>query len=562
MVTVENVRLVLGDRTILSDISFRLADGEKTGLVGVNGAGKSSLLKILAGQTLPDGGTVTVKGNIGYLPQEPSVAFRSDQTTLQCFLEARGLLALTDELDRTALAMGKSHPGSPEQRKLLESYGAAQHEWERRGGYEAESESRRLLDGLGLARLPLTQPFGKLSGGQKTRLALATLLFTRPDLLMLDEPTNHLDRAAAGWLMDYLAAFTGAVLLISHDLILLDRAINRVLRIDETTGTMDIYKGNYTRYIRQREERRILAEKQALLAGREMARLQVTADRFRAGTRASQAHAIDSRIERLHAGLPTQQTVSKGPKMKTIDAPPTTRIVLEATDIWKAYDQNIVLAGVSFAHERGQKLALIGPNGAGKTTLLRIITNQLAADDGQIRLGQNVRIGYYAQEHESLDPNASVLEEAQRSVISTQPPFLGDAQVRSFLGTFLFTGAKVYQQVSTLSGGERTRLAIAKLFLEKSNLLLLDEPTNNLDPASQESLLSALKRFSGSLVIVCHLPSFMERLAPERALILPSGEFTYFDPSQLALEVIKRRGPGARKASATLPPPPVLTGRR
>src|ERR1035437_6797946 len=403
MLTVENVRLVLGDRTIISDITFLLADGEKAGLVGVNGAGKTSLLKILAGQTLPDGGTVTVQGRIGYLPQDPSVAFQPDQTTLDCFLEARVLLALTHQLDSSALAMGKSHPGSPEQHKLLESYGAAQHEWERRGGYEAESEARRLLDGLGLARLPLSQPFAKLSGGPKTRLALATLLFTQPEILMLDEPTNHLDRAAAAWLMDYLASFKGAVLLISHDLILLDRAINRVLRIDETTGTLDIYKGNYTRYIKQREERRILAEKQALLMGREMARLQVTADRFRAGTRASQAGAIDKRIERLSAGIPIVQSNSKGPKMKTIDPPPTTRIVLEANDIWKAYDTNIVLAGVSFAHERGQKLALIGPNGAGKTTLLRIITGQLEADDGQIRLGQNVRVGYYAQEHESLD---------------------------------------------------------------------------------------------------------------------------------------------------------------
>jgi ATPase subunit of ABC transporter with duplicated ATPase domains len=254
--------------------------------------------------------------------------------------------------------------------------------------------------------------------------------------------------------------------------------------------------------------------------------------------------------------------MAKGPKMKIIDAPPTTRVVLEATDIWKAYDQNIVLSGVSFAHERGQKLALIGPNGAGKTTLLRIITSQLPADDGEIRLGQNVRVGYYAQEHESLDPKASVLDEAQRSVTSTQPPFLGDAQVRSFLGTFLFTGSKVYQQVGTLSGGERTRLAIAKLFLEKSNLLLLDEPTNNLDPASQEALLEALKRFTGSVVIVCHLASFMERLAPERALILPGGEFTFFDPALLALETPARRGQGTKKGAISSAATPVMIGRR
>ncbi len=551
MLTVEHVSLVLGERTILDDLSFEIGQGEKVGLVGVNGAGKSSLLKILAGQILPDRGTVSAPSSVGYLPQEPRLAFRPDQTTLECFLETRGLLDLTRELEQTARAMGATRPDSPEQQRLLARYGQAQHEWERRGGYEAEAQARRLLDGLGLARIGLGQPYATLSGGQKTRLALATLLFSHPALLLLDEPTNHLDRAAATWLMDFLAGFAGSVLLVSHDLALLDRAITRVFRIDERTGQLEISRGNYSRYLAQREERRRLAEKQARLADREIARLQVTADRWRAGTRATLAHNLDRRIERLRETRPTKPAEAKGPRMKVIDPPPPTRVVLEVSDLWKAYGDNIVLAGVSFVQERGQKIALLGPNGAGKTTLLRAIAGRLPVDDGQIHLGQNVRIGYYAQEHESLDPAATVLEEARTSVATGPPPLLGDAQIRSFLGTFLFTGAKVQQQVSTLSGGERTRLALAKLFLEKANLLLLDEPTNNLDPASQEALLAALKRFTGSVIIVCHVAGFVEQLAPELALILPTGEFTPFDLSLLAREEPSRPG---RPPSPTLTP--------
>jgi ATPase subunit of ABC transporter with duplicated ATPase domains len=243
---------------------------------------------------------------------------------------------------------------------------------------------------------------------------------------------------------------------------------------------------------------------------------------------------LERRIERLKAEMPTRTTESKGPTLKTIAPPNSGRVVLEAADLWKAYDQNIVLAGVSFTLERGQKLALLGPNGAGKTTLLKVIGGALPVDDGAVRPGLNVRLGYYAQEHEALDPSATVLEEAKRSAAIGQPvPPPPEGVVRSFLGSFLFTGAKVFQQVGTLSGGERTRLALAKLFLEKANLLLLDEPTNNLDPASQEALLKVLVAFTGTLVIVCHQAEFMERLAPDRALTLPEGQLAPFDPALL-----------------------------
>ncbi|HVC35733.1 MAG TPA: ABC-F family ATP-binding cassette domain-containing protein [Chloroflexota bacterium] len=550
MLTVEHVGLTLGDRAILDDISFQIAPGEKVGLVGVNGAGKSSLLKILAGQLLSDQGQVSVPSSVGYLSQEPRAAYHPDQTVLECLLEARGLLRLSRELETTARAMGQARQGSPELTRLLASYGDLQHEWERLGGYEGESLARRLLDGLGLSRVQLGQPFSVLSGGQKTRLALAALLFIRPDLLLLDEPTNHLDRTAAGWLMDFLVAFPGTVLVVSHDLLLLDRAISRVLRIDEQTGQLDVYRGNYSKYVAQREERRAQAEKQASLVGRKVAQLQETVDRWRSKpTRATQAKNMERRIARLRESAPEIQAQSRVLKIKGVEAAPTGRVVLEVSDLWKAYGANIVLTGVTFAQERGQTLALLGPNGAGKTTLLRIIAGVLAADDGRVRPGHNVRIGYYAQEHEALDSAATVFEEARRSALSVVPSVpLSDGQVRSFLGTFLFGGARVHQRIETLSGGERTRLALAKLFLEKANLLLLDEPTNNLDPASQEALLKALKGFTGSVVVVCHVVDFMQRLAPERALVLPSNEFGPFDPALLAREEPTRKRANGKAA--------------
>jgi ATPase subunit of ABC transporter with duplicated ATPase domains len=559
-----NLGLVLGDRTILDDVSLLIAPGEKVGLVGVNGAGKSSLLKILAGQLLPDHGTVTGPASLGYLPQEPRVAFRPQQTTLQCFLDARGLLDLARELEELARAMGPGACAPADLPAVLARYGRLQHQWEHRGGYDAEPQVHRLLEGLGLGRVRLDQPFATLSGGQKTRLALATLLFTSPDVLLLDEPTNHLDRNAAAWLMDFLAGFPGAVLVVSHDLALLDRAITRVLRIDEQSGQLEVYRGNYQAYLAQREARRAQAEKQARVVGREVAQLQATADRWRSGTRAVQARQLDRRIERLRGTVPPPPPAARAPRLKTIEPPPTSRVVLDVADVWKAYGENIVLTGVSFAQERGQTVALLGPNGAGKTTLLKVITGRLPADDGRIDPGLNVRIGYYAQEHEALDPGATVLEEGRRSAVIGQPvPPPGDAQIRTFLGSFLFTGAKVYQQVGTLSGGERTRLALAKLFLEKANLLLLDEPTNNLDPASQEALLAALQKYTGSVIIVCHLAEFLERLAPDRALVLPTNEYAFFDPALLALDAPARRGKGkvANAAAPSPPREPVAVGR-
>lgn len=560
MLSVQDVSVALGERPLLDTVSFQLARGEKVGLVGVNGAGKSTLLKIIAGQQLPDKGTVSAAASVGYLPQEPRIAFRPDDSAFACLLQEAGLLDLSRQIETTTRALGDAASGSSEQAHLLDRYGQLQHAWENQGGYEAEPLARRLLDGLGLGRVGFDQPFRTLSGGQKSRLALAALLFRGPDVLLLDEPTNHLDRGAAAWLMDFLASFSGAVLVVSHDLILLDKAISRVVRIDERTGQIELYRGNYSAYRKQWEARKAQAEKQARQANREIAQLQVTADRFRAGTRAAQARQLERRIERLKAATPAQTVESKGPALKTIAPPASGRVVLEAAELWKAYDQNIVLAGVSFALERGQKLALLGPNGAGKTTLLKVISGRLPLDDGQVRPGLNVRLGYYAQEHEALDPAASVLDEAKRSAVIGQPvPPPPEGVVRNFLGSFLFSGAKVFQQVGTLSGGERTRLALAKLFLEKANLLLLDEPTNNLDPSSQEALLKVLQAFTGTLVIVCHQADFMERLAPDRALTLPEGQLAPFDPALLLPET--KRGRNGKSPNGTAGPVLVGAGR-
>ena len=551
MLSVENLSLMLGERSLFGDVSFRIGNGEKVGLVGVNGAGKSTLLRVIAGQVLPDRGRITGPPRVGYLRQDPRVAFPSERSVIECLFGSRGLLELAREIDALARAIGDARSGSPDQTALIARYGRRLDEWEARGGYEAEPLARRLLDGLGLGHVGLEQSFGTLSGGQKTRLALAALLFSQPDILLLDEPTNHLDRAAAGWLMDFIADFSGAVLIVSHDLALLDRAISRVLHIDERNGRVEVYRGNYSAFVRQRDERRAQAERDARIAERQIQRLQVTADRWRATpTRVSQAKLLDRRVERLREAMPERAAESRAPKLRLGNPPTTGKVALEVSDLWKSYGDTLVLADLRFEQSRGQRIALLGSNGAGKSTLLKVLAQRLVADAGRVRYGHNVRVGYYAQEHEVLDRDATVLEEARRSaaVAGGQPPT--DGQLRTALGSFLFSGAKVRQTVGTLSGGERSRLALAKLFIEGANLLLLDEPTNNLDLASQESLLRALQSFSGSMIIVCHLSEFVARLSPERALLLPNGECVDFRPDLLALDAAPRRRRLAALSSA------------
>jgi ATPase subunit of ABC transporter with duplicated ATPase domains len=544
MLDVQHVTLSRGGKTLLQDATFLIGTGEKVGLVGVNGAGKTTLLRVLHGELDPDAGTITRPARVGYLGQERLADAQlaggaASATVRDVLLAGRELAATATELRaiEVRLAAGETAPA------LLARYGDLEERYRQRGGYAAEHEMARLLAGLGLEGVALEREVTGLSGGQKTRLALARVLFAAPDLLLLDEPTNHLDGPATRWLMDYLARFAGSVLLISHDLALLDRAITRVLHLDAATRTLTAYTGNYSSYQKQRAQ---AEESAAALAGRmraKITRLEEQADWMRHKTEkmARRAKVLDHLVERMREELPDPATLPRRERALALNLPlarQSGRVVFQAARLTKSYGGPAVFTDLSFEVERGQRLVVLGRNGAGKTTLLRVLAGLAPATRGRVETGQQVDLGYYAQEHESLHPGLTLLEEL-RQAASVMPhrvgPPPGEAQLRSLLGRFLFSGAQAFQRVGSLSGGEKTRLALARLMLGGYNTLLLDEPTNNLDPASRDQVRAALAGYKGTLVIVSHDTEFVAALEPDRALLLPQGAVRHFDHSQLAL---------------------------
>ena len=594
MLECQHVTLSRGGKTLLSDASFLIARGEKVGIVGVNGAGKTTLMQALRGALEPDAGVIARPKRIGYLGQErladAQLAAGLDGahdgavvTVRDVMLAGRDLARLAAELRAieaqlaqtptpvataapngaaTGKQKGKHNKPTNPLDALLARYGDLEERFGRMGGYAAEHEIAELLAGLGLDDVELERPVAALSGGQKTRLALARTLFATHDLLLLDEPTNHLDGAAILWLMDYLARYEGAVVLISHDLELLDRAITRILHLDATTRTLTAYSGNYTSYVKQREmnEQRALAETER--QQETIDRLQEQADWMRGKTdkMARRAKVLDHRIERIREEMPDVAALPRRERAMTMRLPlrrQSGRIVFTVDRLSKSYGGPMVLNDLSFEVERGKRLVVIGRNGAGKTTLLRLLAGVMAPTRGHITTGQMVDLGYYAQEHESLHPHLNLLEEmrlASDEAIAEQlaeqpnrkisPP--GDGELRSLLGRFLLSGEQVYQRVASLSGGEKTRLALARLMLGGYNTLLLDEPTNNLDPHSRNQVCQALASFKGTLILVSHDTAFVEALSPDFALVMGAGEadeapyryrgqMRYFDPSHLAL---------------------------
>jgi ATPase subunit of ABC transporter with duplicated ATPase domains len=573
MLEAQHIEIRRGATLLLADASFRVNPGEKVGIVGVNGAGKTTLMKTLYGELDPDAGTITRPASIGYLGQDPladamtdrnvcppvhpkdihppriQVAAEGPQTVRDFMLTGRGLDATAAEmrwveaaLDR-ATAPDGGGDAAPDLDALLARYSALEERFLLAGGYEAEFEIAQLLAGLGLKGVEMDQPVQALSGGQKTRLALARVLFAAPAMLFLDEPTNHLDGKAIRWLMEYLARYEGAVVLISHDLALLDAAIVRVLHLDAVTRRLAAYTGNYSSYLRQREgaEERALAQLERSQA--KIARLEEQANWMRGKTEkmARRAKVFDHLVERMREELPDQSALPHRERAFTMDLPitrPSGREVLRVEQVTHAYGPKRVLADLTFEVERGQRLAVIGVNGAGKTTLLKILAGVLMPTAGAVHLGYHVDLGYFAQEHENLHPDLTLLEElhgAAEELPHRQGPPPGEGALRALLGRFLFSGQQAFQRVGSLSGGEKTRLALARLMLGGHNTLLLDEPTNNLDVTARERVLKALAGYAGTLVIVSHDVAFVEALQPDFALLLPEGRVRYFDNELLAL---------------------------
>jgi ATPase subunit of ABC transporter with duplicated ATPase domains len=513
MLQVRDVGIEAGGLPIAEGVSFSLHAGDKVGLVGRNGAGKTSLLQALAGEARPAKGAILRRGRLGYLRQDPRL-HRGDPhlTALAHILDGRDLASGAERLEKLRLAVEET----PTERNVAR-YSKAEEEYRVAGGYSAESEARRMTAGLGVAPDRVDLPIRVLSGGERRRLELARILFAGSDLLLLDEPTNHLDTDAKAWLMKFLASYRGALLVVSHDLVLLDRSITRILHLDE--GSLVEYRGTYSQY---REARKRDEQRTAKLAARQQAeikRLSTLAESMRHQTekRARKAKTLDTRVERMRAVAVRAPAKQRKVNVRFPDPPHGGKRVLRVEGLAKSYGGPVVFDEVTFGLERGERLMVIGLNGAGKTSLLRILAGESDADSGEVRFGTGISLGYYAQEHEGITPGVDVISHMRAA--STVP----DQQLRALLGMFSLTQEMAFQDAGTLSGGEKTKLTLAQLVAGRHNLLLLDEPTNNLDPPSREAVARALAGWPGSMILVSHDTAFVQALEPDRVLMMPDG---------------------------------------
>jgi len=546
LVTFDSVCKSFGALQVLDEVSFTLGRGEKVALVGPNGSGKTTILRMIVGMETPDSGTVNVLPGvtIGFMPQDSELS--GDLTLLEEVSRAsEELVRLEQRLRRLEIAM--SGASADEMTTLLVEYGNTQHEFERLGGYAFEAEVKSTLSGLGLGPEEWEKPVNFLSGGQKTRAALARLLLQRPDVLLLDEPTNHLDIEAIEWLEEFLQAFKGAVLVVSHDRYFLDRVVKKV--IDVHDGGAKTYPGNYSAYVRQKGEyfRQQIESYERQQA--EIERLEDFIRRYKAGQRHREARSREKKIARMER-LIKPRTQNERMRVVFEQNSSSSQVVMELRDVGKSWGDKPLFSGINLLIQSGDRIGLVGPNGAGKTTLLRMLIGDEKPSSGTIDVGRGVEVGYFDQDLGGLQPHNTVLEEV------LQIADLTPAEARGFLARFLFKGDDVFKKVSVLSGGERNRLILAKLMLQRPNVLVLDEPTNHLDIDSREALDEALKDFEGTIVISSHdrylLNSVVTRIVEVKggAARVYEGNYDFFaeqaKPTKTVRQVRKKKKPTAK----------------
>jgi len=480
----------------------------------------------MAGESQPASGSVVVTGSLGYLPQDPRTGDLTE-TARDRVLSARGLDVLVRDMAKLQVEMAES--ADPD--AAVRRYGKVEERFVALGGYDAEHEAAEICSSLALPARALDQQLGTLSGGQRRRVELARILFSGAETLLLDEPTNHLDADSIGWLRDFLRRHNGGLVVISHDVELLDHVVTKVAYLDAQRSALDVYNLGWKAYLRAREEEERRRRRERANAEKQMGAMKAQADRMRASaTRAKQAQNLDRRAARLAAGLSEVRRSERVAKLRFPDPAPCGKVPLTADGLSKSYGSLELFTGVDLAIDRGAKVVVLGLNGAGKTTMLRLLAGIETADAGEVVPGHGLRLGYYAQEHETLLPDESVLDNLRHA-----NPTTSDVELRSLAGAFLFSGDVVHQPAGTLSGGEKTRLALAALVGSAANVLLLDEPTNNLDPASREQVLDALRRYAGAVVLVTHDPGAVAALHPERVILLPDGSEDHWSADYLDL---------------------------
>ncbi len=527
MIVTNDLEVRVGARTLLNAPGqlLRVQPGDRIGLVGRNGAGKTTTMRILAGEGEPYGGTVIRSGDIGYLPQDPREG-NIEVTARDRVLSARGLDQIMASMDRQQDIM-ETTSDDKKRDAAIRKYSRLEEQYHALGGYEASSEAARICDALGLEARILDQQLKTLSGGQRRRVELARILFAASQgsgksttTLLLDEPTNHLDADSISWLREFLKKHEGGLIMISHDVELLEAVCNKVWFLDAVRGEADIYNMGWKKYLdaratdeARRRRERANAEKKAAALRQQAAKL---------GAKATKAAAAKQMLARAEKMVERTDDLRQADKVAHISFPepaPCGKTPLNATGLTKMYGSLEVFAGVDLAIDKGSRVVVLGFNGAGKTTLLKLLAGVERTDgEGGIVSGHGLKIGYFAQEHDTIDGDLSVWENTIRAC-----PDAGEQDLRSLLGAFMFSGEQLEQPAGTLSGGEKTRLALAALVSSRANVLLLDEPTNNLDPVSREQVLDALRSYTGAVVLVTHDPGAVRALDPERVIVLPDG---------------------------------------
>ncbi len=517
----QNISKAFVENQVLKNISFHIEDHEKAAIVGINGAGKTTLLRIIVGEMAPDDGQVILAKDrtLGYLAQNSTVD--TSHTIYEELLSVKADLLRLEEMIREC-ENNMKHAEGDALETLMKQYASLTHAFETGGGYIYRSKLVGVLKGLGFAEEEFSKPVATLSGGQKTRVALGRLLLQNPDLIILDEPTNHLDMNSIAWLETYLLNYKGAVLIVSHDRYFLDRIAGKVIEIDQARATS--FLGNYSDYAIKKEQLRVAAWNAYINQQREIKHQEEVIEKLKSFNREKSIKRAESREKMLDK----IEVIEKPSEVRTDMKLTLTPRILSGNDVLtvehlsKRFDSHELFSDVNFEIKRGEHVAIIGDNGSGKTTLLKILNGLVPADQGTFRLGSNVEIGYYDQEHHVLHSEKTLFEE-----ISDDYPYLNNTQIRNVLAAFLFTGEDVFKRISDLSGGERGRVSLAKLVLSNANFLILDEPTNHLDIMSKEILEDALNGYEGTILYVSHDRYFINRTA-HRILDLTEGQFVNY----------------------------------
>ena len=517
----QNISKAFVENQVLKNVSFHIEDHEKAAIVGINGAGKTTLLRIIVGEMTPDDGQVVLAKDktLGYLAQNSTVD--TSHTIYEELLSVKAdLLRLEEKIRECENDM--KHADGDALEDLMKQYTSLTHAFETGGGYLYRSELVGVLKGLGFTEDEFSKPVATLSGGQKTRVALGRLLLQNPDLIILDEPTNHLDMTSIVWLETYLLNYKGAVLIVSHDRYFLDRIAGKVIEIDQSKATT--FMGNYSDYAVKKEQLRVAAWNAYMNQQRNIKHQEEVIEKLKSFNREKSIKRAESREKMLDK----IEVIEKPSEVRTDMKLTLTPRILSGNDVLtvehlsKSFDSHKLFTDVNFEIKRGEHVAIIGDNGSGKTTLLKILNGLIPADQGTFRLGSNVEIGYYDQEHHVLHSEKTLFEE-----ISDDYPYLNNTQIRNVLAAFLFTGEDVFKRISDLSGGERGRVSLAKLVLSNANFLILDEPTNHLDIMSKEILEDALNGYEGTILYVSHDRYFINRTA-HRILDLTEGQFVSY----------------------------------